>query len=118
MKFKIDENISQSAAKLLISKGYDAETVFFENITGIKDGDLLDICIKESRCLITLDKDFINTIDYPPENYPGIIYIKSKSQGKSVINSIIERIIPILETEKIKGKLWLVNEENIKIVDS
>jgi len=64
VKFKIDENISQSAAKFLVLKGFNAETVFYENIVGIDDSELIKICSKEKRCLITLDSDFTNTLVY------------------------------------------------------
>lgn len=115
MKFKIDENISKSAAYLLNDHGHEAETVFFENITGIKDEELIEICKSENRCLITLDHDFSDLKKYPPENYPGIILLKVKFLGKAEVNQLIQRLLPLLDTEKIVSTLWIVDQEKIKI---
>ncbi len=58
-KFLLDENVSNNLRKLLISKGYDAITVQDLNKRGVKNSTLLEIASKESRILITYDKDFI-----------------------------------------------------------
>ena len=115
MKFKIDENISKSAAYLLNDHGHEAETVFFENIAGIKDEKLIEVCKTEKRCLITLDHDFSDIKKYPPENYFGIILLKVKSLGKAEVNQLIQRLLPLLNTEQITSKLWIVDHEKIKI---
>ena len=118
MKFKIDENISKSAAYFLIENGHDAETVDYEKITGIEDTKLLKICLSENRCLITLDTDFANTKKYPPQLYRGIIVIKVDTQGKKEVNNLLRRLLPILQSENIQSNLWIVDKENIKIRSS
>ena len=87
MKFKIDENLPLEVAEVLNEYGYNAETVFYEKLTGTVDEDLIKICKNENRCLITLDKDFTNLEKYPPTTHAGIIHLKLQTQGKeSILN--------------------------------
>ena len=58
-KFLLDENVSINLRNLLISKGYDAITVQELNKRGAKNSILQEIARKESRVLITYDKDFV-----------------------------------------------------------
>ncbi|HEC37800.1 MAG TPA: hypothetical protein ENI29_06155 [bacterium] len=58
-KFLLDENVSNNLRKLLISKGYDTITVQELNKRGTKNSVLQEIARKESRVLLTFDKDFI-----------------------------------------------------------
>ena len=56
MKFKIDENLPIDAAELFRLAGYEAETVFTENMQGCSDRVLIQKCWGESRILVTLDQ--------------------------------------------------------------
>lgn len=59
VRFKIDENSPFSVKKILESMGdHQVGSVYHERKTGIEDGDLLTLCLKEMRILITLDNDF------------------------------------------------------------
>ena len=60
-KFLLDENVSINLRNLLISKGYDAITVQELNKRGAKNSILQEIARKESRVLITYDKDFVGS---------------------------------------------------------
>jgi predicted nuclease of predicted toxin-antitoxin system len=52
------------------------ETVAQENLSGTNDGRLLQVCIAESRCLISLDLDFADVLRFPPRNTPGIAVLR------------------------------------------
>ncbi len=49
MKFKIDENLPIEIAELLRSAGYNAMTVFDEDLQGKSDSNVARICKKECR---------------------------------------------------------------------
>lgn len=57
-KFKIDENLPVEAAEILRQAGYDALTVYDENLVGKEDRQIASVCQLEKRSLITLDTDF------------------------------------------------------------
>lgn len=115
MKFKIDENLPTEFAEILQECGYDAMTVYQQKLKGEKDPILLEICQQEGRILITLDLDFANIKNYPPEQFLGIIVFRVSRQDKPYLLSILQNIIPLFKQEKIKNHLWIVEEKRIRI---
>ncbi len=115
MKFKIDENLPVDAARLFITSGYDALTVGDQNLQGAKDSSLFAVCIDEDRTLVTLDMGFSNIKAYPFNSHPGIIVIRTTSQSKHHILNILGKAISFLEKEPVSGKLWIVEEEKVRI---
>jgi predicted nuclease of predicted toxin-antitoxin system len=115
MKFKIDENLPTEFAEILQEFGYDAMTVHQQKLKGEKDPILLEICQQESRILITLDLDFANIRNYPPEQFLGIIVFRVSRQDKPYLLSILQNIIPLFGQEKIVHRLWIVEEKRLRI---
>jgi predicted nuclease of predicted toxin-antitoxin system len=108
MRFKIDENLPVEAADMLQQAGHDATTVHAENLVGANDQNLSVVCRNENRILISLDLGFADIRGYPPEEFPGIIVIRSKRQDKSTVLNIIENLTRAFEKEAVAGKLWIV----------
>jgi predicted nuclease of predicted toxin-antitoxin system len=115
MQFKIDENLPAELAELLQSAGHNAKTVYEQQLMGTKDSVLLNHCKVENRVLVTLDLDFSDISEYPPEKYEGIIVLRTGSQNKSHVLNIFKRLIPILGIEQINERLWIVEESLIRI---
>lgn len=115
MKFKIDENLPQTAAALLIGEGCEADTVFQEQLTGISDVDLAALCLNEDRVLITLDQGFGDIRAYPPNDYPGLIVLRLTKQDKDNVVSILRRAIDLLKDESLYRKLWIVESHRVRV---
>jgi len=115
IKFKIDENLPLEASTLLKNAGYDSHTVHDEDLRGVSDPVIHDVCLKETRVLITLDLDFADIRTYNPEFTPGIIVIRTQYQDKLNILSKISEIINLLGVEKIYGKLWIIENDRVRI---
>lgn len=101
MKFKIDENLPVDVAESLRDAGYDAATVWDERLNGASDAEIADVCRREERALITLDTDFANVQNYPPQQFPGLIVLRLQRQDKRHVLKVLERLIPVFETEPI-----------------
>jgi predicted nuclease of predicted toxin-antitoxin system len=78
MRFKIDENLPIEVADLLRQAGYEASTIYDQNLVGEVDENIAEICQTEQRVLVTLDLDFADIRAYPPEKYPGLIVMRLK----------------------------------------
>jgi predicted nuclease of predicted toxin-antitoxin system len=115
MIFKIDENLPEEAAEVLRASGHDADTVAEEDLSGTSDVELSLRIRQENRALVTLDLDFSNIQAYPPTEYDGIIVIRARSQDKHSLLSLVRKFIPLLTSERLQGKLWIVEPDRIRI---
>lgn len=115
MKFKIDENLPAEVAGLLRKQEHDAVTVLEQHLGGSPDSNIAVICQQEGRALVTLDIDFADIRFYPPEQYPGIIVLRLERQDKPHVLDIFAHVMEAFSSEPIKGRLWIVEEKQIRI---
>lgn len=115
MKFKVDENLPQEAAQLLCENGHDALSVFDQTMSGEKDPTVLAVCQDERRVLVTLDLDFTNIQAYPPAATAGIVVLRLARQDKPRILQVIRKVIPAIAEYGVSRKLWIVEEDRIRI---
>lgn len=117
MKFKLDENLSPALASLFVAAGHDAHSVVEQALGGQADERVIDVCARERRALVTLDLDFSNIYAYPPSKFAGIVVLRLASQGRTVVEAAIRRVISLLEQESVDGLLWIVEDHRIRIHD-
>jgi predicted nuclease of predicted toxin-antitoxin system len=115
MKFKVDENLPVDVAALLKDEGYDAVSVHDERLVGQSDQVILAICQNEHRVLMTLDLDFADIRQYPPHEQAGLIVFRLRWQDKINILNITRRLLKAFKSESVAGRLWIVDENQIKV---
>ena len=115
MEFKLDENLPVEAAELLRQAGHEAATVPEQQLTGKDDATIAQTCALEGHALLTLDGDFADIRAYPPGEYPGLVVMRLRSQDKHHVLETISRLIPVFSTEPLAGRLWIVEEDRIRV---
>jgi predicted nuclease of predicted toxin-antitoxin system len=115
LRFKIDENLTIEVAEMLRSAGHDAMTVVEQQMKGWMDPGVAQVRQAEGRVLISLDTDFVDVRTYPPQEYPGILVLRLKRQDKLGIMKAFARALRIFPLEPIVGRLWIVEEERVRI---
>ena len=115
MQFKTDENLPVEVTELLRGAGYDAMSVLEQGMGGESDPVLDEVCLKEGRVLITLDTDFGDIRVYPPSEAPGYVVLRLKQQDKYSVIEIMERLIPMFNQENLENRLWIVDEQKVRI---
>ena len=115
MNFKIDENLPLEVAQMLQQAGHDAVTVHDQNLIGTSDLKLASICQLEKRAVVTLDTDFADIRAYPPAQFAGLVVLRLKQQDKFYVLPVISRFIKALSAETLEGRLWIVDENKIRI---
>ncbi len=93
MKVKIDECLPQECAEILISKGYDAETVYQEGLRGATDLHIWSVAQREKRFLITTDLDFSDVRRYQPGQHAGILLIRLHKEGRDRVIAYLDWIL-------------------------
>lgn len=102
-------------ARDLLVAGHEAVTVDDQQLVGSNDRDLSEICRPEGRVLVTLDLDFADIRTYPPENYPGLIVLRLGRQDKPHVLDIFRKLLKAIGREPLEGRLWIVEENRIRI---
>jgi predicted nuclease of predicted toxin-antitoxin system len=115
LKFKIDENMPADVADLFVAAGHDATTVPQQQLGGQPDPSIAAICQQEGRAIVTLDLDFADIRAYPPGDFAGILVLRLALLDKLRILAAIQRLVPLLEQEPLVGKLWIVEDANVRI---
>ena len=115
MKFKIDQNLAVECAEVLRAGGHDAMTVYDQSLGGAPDDKIADVCRAEQRIVVSADLDFSSIVDFPLASSPGSIVLRLRNQSKASQLAAIGRIIPLLASEQISERLWIVEETRVRI---
>ena len=116
MRFKIDENAPFSVINLLESRGsHQADSLYHQGKTGIADQNLLDLCFKEKRILITLDTDFSNAFLHPRGTFYCIILVRPQNQGKTAFLQLFHKFLAQFPLEQVVDKVVIVESHQIVI---
>ncbi|MEH1792750.1 DUF5615 family PIN-like protein [Nostoc sp.] len=116
MNIKLDENLgSLRVATWLRLAGHDVATVREQGLTSTPDEELIVICHREGRILVTSDRGFGNRLKYNPSDYSGIIILRLPGRSKFADwREAIETLIAGLEAADVAGKLWIISNGNIQ----
>ncbi len=115
LRFKIDENLPLEAAAVLRAAGYDTHTVYDEALAGAADPAVAAACAGEGRVLVTLDLDFSDVRAYPPGTHPGMVVLRPRAPDRDSTLALLVRVVPLLAVEAVRGCLWIVDAERIRV---
>ena len=119
MRFKLDENFGDRSAHLFPKAGHDAETVLKEGLGGASDELIFERCIRENRCLLSLDLDFADVVRFPPHKTAGIAVLRlPKGASLSLLEKFVSDLLSMLDAEPITGRLWIVEAGRIRVHES
>ena len=110
-KFLLDENIPKTIERFLVDEGYNVSYV----PRGASNHQIAGILIEEKATLITRNRDFSNTLIYPPSKFHGIILLKIHPPKPEKLIEALKKLFS--RTRSFKGKLILVEEDKIKIIE-
>ena len=115
MRFKIDENLPVEFVEMLRGAQHDAQSVLDEGLGGAPDTRLAEVCRSEQRAIVTLDLDFADIRAFPPHEQAGLIVLRVEDQRMQRLLAVFEKVVAMLETEALAGRLWLVDERGVRI---
>jgi predicted nuclease of predicted toxin-antitoxin system len=119
MKFKLDENFGRRTLHLFLSAGHDVQTTSDENMQGCSDRHLYEVCVNESRCLVTMDLDFSDVTRFPPDQSAGIAVVRiPHNPTLTLLEQSIRLFLTMLIQTPIENNLWIVETTRIRIHQS
>ena len=118
MKLKLDESLGRRGRQMIAAAGHDVASVADQGLEGSLDGDLLEYCRAEGRCLVTLDLEFANPLVFLPSRYPGIAVLRIPQKASATdLLMLIETLMEALKSEVLIGKLWIVEIGRIRVYE-
>jgi predicted nuclease of predicted toxin-antitoxin system len=116
VKLKLDENLSRRAADLMRTAGHDAVTVGNQGLSGAADETLFEVCKREGRALITLDRDFGQVLRYPPAGSAGIVVLEFGHRvTHAALLDRLRELLTVLKTQSPADALWIVEPGRVRI---
>ena len=64
---------------------------------------------------MTLDLDFADIRAFPPATNSGIIVLRVGNQSRPHVLEVMKRVLELLKTEPVAGRLWIVTEAGVRI---
>jgi len=115
LKIKLDENLGPSTAEIFREAGHDVLLTVEQGLGGREDRVLIEVCRAEDRCLVTLDLDFANILNFPPRRYAGIAVIRlPEPMSREALQDGARTLLRALEQRTIQEKLWIVHGTKIR----
>ncbi len=105
--FLLDENVSAKTYKRLKSVNFQVKSIKTENLSGTKNGALLNICKQNKWILITHDQEFLSI---NIKDHYGIIVVKIHPAIDSVAGIAIENFLRSINHKSIIGKIIILEK--------
>jgi len=100
---------------LLRGRGWDVATVDEQELSSVTDATLIEVCRAEDRAVVSFDKDFTDTIRFPPARYRGIVVLRlPEPVSLPMIERALTRVADLAETRSVTGRLWIVSTNRIR----
>ena len=116
MNIKLDENLGSLGVSLLEVDGHDVRTIAEQQMSGANDERIYEACRDERRVLVTLDRDFGQTIRFPPEVTAGIVVLECKGRlSPTMILARLTELATLLRTRPIDRELWIIEPGRVRI---
>lgn len=113
MRFLVDESVSGDVASYLRSTGHDVIYIA-ESAAGTLDEDILAQAVKESRILITNDKDFGDLVFRSGQPHHGVMLFRLKNESAS---NQVRILVSLLDqhSDHIAGQFAIVQEDRLRV---
>jgi predicted nuclease of predicted toxin-antitoxin system len=112
----IDEDLPRSLAPTLRRAGHTADDVRDVGLRGHDDAAILDYARAHAATLVTRDKGFANTLQYPPGTHAGIIVARLPTSLPVLqVNAEILRALTELAGMILHGLLVIVEPGRTRI---
>ncbi len=112
---KLDENMSLSHAQSLVARGYAADRVTDEGLSGADDTTVWQRVCAEGRFFVTLDLDFSDVRQFPPGSHPGLLLIRARSRSRDAVQDILDRVVREYTLESLAGCFVVADAAHTRI---
>ena len=113
LKFLVDVGVSKNVERWLTENGYDARAVRDVNPKA-DDSEILHLAVKESRMVITMDKDFGELVFNSGKTHSGVLILRLEDATGEQKIGIVKKIL-LEYADKIENKFCVFQDGRLRI---
>ncbi|GMT48079.1 MAG: hypothetical protein IEMM0007_1645 [bacterium] len=110
-----DENLFEPIIDYLKGLGHDVLSIRDSGLSGIPDDEVYQLACKDTRVIITMDKDFSRMFRFPPERCGGIVVVKIYKRTVKETLVIFRKYYKHIKEEDLRGNLVVITPEGVRI---
>ena len=95
MRLLIDEDLSPVLAQVAHARGYDAVAIRDRGQLGLADWQVLELCLREDRVLVSANVGDFRALAARQELHPGLITLPSVSRPRQL--ELLEAVLGFVE---------------------
>ena len=97
MKFLVDNQLPSALAKVLVSRGHDAQHVLDVGLYTASDTEIWNYAAANERVLITKDEDFSQRASLPSASVQ-VVWVRLGNCRKSVLLTAFDSVLSEMQT--------------------
>ena len=114
MRLLADLHISPRTVRFLRSLGHDIVRVTQLLPATASDKAIIAKAIEEGRTILTQDLDLSAIIALTGQDRPSLITLRLSSSRIEYVNTLLQRVLPLLEQDVEKGMIVTVQDQRIR----
>ncbi|MBK8549712.1 MAG: DUF5615 family PIN-like protein [Ignavibacteria bacterium] len=116
IRFIADVNVHKDIILFLRKNNYKVDWIYDIDMR-MSDREILELCFKESKVLLTNDKDFGDLVYHKSHKSKGVILFRGDEERRDSLDLRIKYLRELLDfnSDKIYGYFTVITECNIRI---
>lgn len=115
MRLPADLHIAPRTVELLRTLGHDVCRVTDLLPANASDEAIIEQAAQERRTILTQDLDFSSIIALSGRPAPSLLSLRLNSSKVELVNSVLQRTLPILESDLEQGSIVTVEDQRIRL---
>ena len=111
----LDNCVPRRYLRLLRGWGYDAALLSDHIPADAPDPDVIALAGQLDAVLLTVDLDFANILDYPPENYGGIAVMRYQIADENALDETLKSALADLYRDGLRAVLVIVSPGRYRV---
>ncbi len=115
MRLLADLHIAPRTVEFLRTLGHDVCRVTDLLPANASDEAIVERAAQERRTILTQDLDFSSIIALSGRPVPSLLSLRLTSSKVELVNSVLQRMLPILESDLEQGSIVTVEDQRIRL---
>jgi predicted nuclease of predicted toxin-antitoxin system len=114
MRLKLDENMPRPLAESLRRASHDVHTASDEDLLGKPDRLVWNAVTRESRLLLTLDRDF-GRLAIESNDHSEAIVLRPRDASMAVIEALAFRALALATDIDMTNRIMIFEDERVRV---